>query len=51
MRGVTYDSSEESDHTNGDDKAGPAVPIVCGWDEGEQDFPEDSEEVHDVVET
>ncbi len=47
----TNDSSEQSDHTDGDDEAGPAVPVLCGWDEGEQNFPEDGEKVHHVVET
>ena len=47
----TNDGGEQSDHTDGDDKAGPAVPVLCGRDEGKQNLPEDGEEVHDVVET
>ena len=47
----TNDGGEQSDHTDGDDEAGPAVPVLCGRDEGEQNLPEDGEEVHDVVET
>lgn len=43
--------SEQSDHADGHNEAGPAVPVFCGWDEGEQDLPEDSEKVHDIVET
>lgn len=47
----TNDASEQSNHTDGDDEAGPAVPVICGWDESKQNLPEDGEEVHDVVET
>lgn len=47
----TNDSGEQSDHADGDDKAGPAVPVLCGWDKSEQNLPEDCEEMHDVVET
>jgi len=48
---LTNDGGQQSNHANGDDETGPAVPVLCGWDEGEQNFPEDGEEVHDVVET
>lgn len=47
----TNHSGEQSDHADGDDEAGPAIPVLCGWDESEQDLPEDGQEVHDVVET
>lgn len=47
----TNDGGEQSDHADGHDEAGPAAPVVCGRDEGEQNLPEHGEEVHDVVET
>lgn len=47
---LTNDSGEESDHTDGDDKAGPAAPIISGRDEGKQNLPKHREEMHDVVE-
>lgn len=38
------------DHADGHHEAGPAVPVV-GWrHEGEQNLPEDGQEVHHVVE-
>lgn len=46
----TDDGGEQTNHADGDDETGPAVPVVCGRDEGEQNFPEDGEEMHDVVE-
>lgn len=47
----TDDGGEQSNHADGHNKAGPAVPVLCGRDEGEEDLPEDSEEVHDIVKT
>lgn len=50
-RQVTDDGREEANDEDGDDKTGPTVQVVCGRDAGEQHLPENSEEVHDVVET
>lgn len=47
---VAGDRCEDTDKRYGDNEAGPAVPVLRGRDEGEQNFPEDGEEVHDVVE-
>lgn len=47
---IARDCGEDADKRYGDDEAGPAVPVLCGRDEGEQNLPEDGEEVHDVVE-
>ena len=47
----TNDGGQQADHTDGDHEASPAVPVVCGRDEGEQNLPEHGEEVHHVVET
>lgn len=50
-RQVTNDGREQADDNDGDDETGPAVQVVCGRNACKQDLPEDSEEVHDVVET
>lgn len=50
-RQVTDDSSQQADDGDRDYKAGPAIPIVGGRNEGEEKLPEDGEEVHDVVKT
>lgn len=50
-RQVTNDGGEETDNTDGHDEAGPAVPVLCGWDAGKQNLPEDGEEMHEVVVT
>lgn len=50
-REVTDYRRQETNDRDGDDKAGPAVPVVGGRNEGKQKLPEDSEEVHDVVKT
>ena len=48
---LTNDCSEQSDHADGDNEAGPAAPVVSGRDEGKQNLPEHGEKVHDVVKT
>ena len=48
---VTGHGREHADERDGDDETGPAVPVLGGWHEGEQNLPEDGEEVHDVIET
>lgn len=50
-RQVPDDGREQADDDDGDDETGPAVQVVRGRNAGEQDLPEDGEEVHDVVET
>lgn len=50
-RQVPDDSREQADDDDGDNEASPAIQVVCGRDASKQDLPEDSEEVHDVVET
>lgn len=50
-RQVPNDGREQADDDDGDDETGPAVQVVRGRNAGEQDLPEDGEEVHDVVET
>lgn len=49
---------EVSDHRrqhaydgDGDDKAGPTIPVVCWRNEGKQKLPKDGEEMHDIVKT
>lgn len=49
-RQIAGDRRQDADKRYGDNEAGPAVPVLRGRDEGEQNFPEDGEEVHDVVE-
>ena len=48
---VTYEGREQADHADGHHEAGPAVPVVCRRDEGKQNFPEDGQKVHHIVET
>lgn len=48
-RQVPDDGGEEADGADGDQEAGPAVPVLGGRDAGEQDLPEDGDEMHDVV--
>lgn len=50
MRGqVPGHSRQNADEGNGHDKTGPAVPVLGGWDESEEDFPENCQEVHNVI--
>lgn len=49
-RQIAGDRRQHADERYGDYEAGPAVPVLRGRDEGEQDLPEDGKEVHDVVE-
>lgn len=46
---IPDDGGEEADDADGHEEAGPAVPVLCWRDAGEQNLPEDSEEMHDVV--
>jgi len=48
-RQVPDEGGEEADGADGDQEAGPAVPVLSGRDAGEQDLPEDGDEMHDVV--
>lgn len=50
-RQVADDGGEEADDADGDQEAGPAIPVLCGRHAGEQNLPEDGQEVHDVVVT
>lgn len=47
---VTNESCQEADHEDGDNKASPAIPVVCWRHEGKEDLPEDSQKVHHIVE-
>lgn len=47
---IPGDGGEDADQWNGDEEAGPAIPVLRGWDKGKQNLPEHGEEVHDVVE-
>lgn len=52
MRGqVPGHSRQNTNQGDGHKEAGPAIPVLCGRDKGEQNLPEHCEEVHDVVET
>lgn len=46
---IPNDGGEEADDADGHEEAGPAVPVLCWRDAGEQNLPEDGEEMHDVV--
>lgn len=46
---VSGDGGQHADEHNGHKEASPAVPVLCRWNEGEQDLPEDGQEVHDVI--
>lgn len=48
-RQVTNHRCQEADDNDGDDKAGPAIPVVSGRNEGKQKLPEDGKEMHDIV--
>lgn len=43
-------SCQDANEGNGDEKAGPAVPVLSGWDKSKEHFPENRQEVHDVIE-
>lgn len=47
---VAGDGRQHADKGDGHDEAGPAVPVFGGRHEGEENLPEDGEEMHDVVE-
>lgn len=49
-RQVARHSCQDADEGNGDKEAGPAVPVFSGRDESKEDFPENCQEVHDVIE-
>jgi len=46
---VADDGRQHADDDDGGDEARPAVPVVGGWDEGEQHLPEDGQHVQEVV--
>ena len=46
---VPGDGRQDADEGNRHEEAGPAVPVLGGRDKGEKDFPENSQEVHDVI--
>lgn len=43
-------SCQDANEGDGHKKAGPAVPVLGGRDESEEDFPENRQEVHNVIE-
>lgn len=47
---VPGDSRQYADEGYRHEEAGPAVPVLGGRDKSEKDFPENSQEVHDVIE-
>lgn len=46
---VPREGGEHPDETDRDEEAGPATPVFGGWHEGKENFPENRQEVHDVV--
>lgn len=46
---ISSDSGQNPDECDGDDEAGPAVPVLSGWNEGKKNLPENCQEVHDVI--
>lgn len=48
---VSYESCQYADHEDGDNETGPAIPVFCRGDEGEEDLPEHSQKMHHVIET
>lgn len=50
-RQVPDDGGEEADDADGDQEAGPTIPVLSGRHAGEQNLPEDGQEVHDVIVT
>lgn len=46
---ISNDGGKDADDADGDQEAGPAVPVLRGRDAGKQNLPEDGEEMHDVV--
>lgn len=48
-RQISNDSSEEANDADGHQEAGPTIPVLCGWNAGKQNLPENGEKVHDVI--
>lgn len=46
---VSGDGGQHADEHDRHKEASPAIPVLRGWNEGEQDLPEDGQEVHDVI--
>lgn len=50
MRGqVPSHSRQNANEGDGHKEAGPAIPVLGGWDKSEEDFPENCQEVHNVI--
>lgn len=50
MRGqVPGHSCQHANKGNGHKEAGPAIPVLSGGDKSEENFPENRQEVHNVV--
>lgn len=50
-RQISDDGGKDADDADRDQEAGPAVPVLRGWDAGKKNLPEDGEEMHDVIVT
>lgn len=50
-RQVTNHRCQEADDHDGDDKAGPTIPVVGRRNKSKQKLPEDGEEMHEIVKT
>lgn len=48
-RQVSDDGREEANYNDGHHETGPAVPVLRGRNEREQNLPEHCQEVHDVI--
>lgn len=48
---VSNESCQYANHEDGDNETGPAIPVFCRGDEGEEDFPEHSQKMHHIIET
>lgn len=42
-------SCQNANEGYGHEEAGPSVPVLSGWDESEEDFPENCQEMHYVI--
>lgn len=50
-RQVSNHCRQHAYDSDGYNKTGPTIPVVCRRNEGKQKLPKDGEEVHDVVKT
>lgn len=48
---VSDESCQYADHEDGDNETGPAIPVFCRGDEGEEDLPEHGQKMHHIIET